>query len=277
MKEDIIMMEQWCTADVFITNNKKEDTKMNTPKKAKLTLDEAMTIINNASTENKIEITSVGQTNYVIKIDDTNYIVYIPDDVRVSFYIKDMLNKLHLNKSDTYNFTFVSKSPDALWGAELDNYTIIDDDFYKVCYGLNINIDILYNMVDTPNKIELDDKKLRNMLTKARFTGCLYNLFGGYGYTINNNNIIWYIPDDIDFDTNKLYSIMLDAYYDDREGILNHLDRDQIDKTDNEDYDNEIKLNIHVVSNKKVFDTDFIILINDVNEHQKMLAYMHII
>lgn len=270
----------WIEADSIIlgtNNNKKEDTKMTTPKKDKLTFAEAMTIINNASTENKIEITDGVYLSYIIKIDDTNYIIYVPDDSKYLGF-SDFKYKLHLNTNDTYNFTIVAKSPFVLLVAELEKYDNMTAKLCSLFREININIDILYDMVDTPSKIELDDTKLRNMLTKARFTGCLYELFDcGYGYTINNNNIIWYIPDDIDFDANKLYHIMYNAYACKYKDVLNHLDKNKIDKIDEYSFKDEITLNIHVVSNKKIFDTDFIFIIRDVKESYKILTYVHIV
>lgn len=274
--EDTIMMT---------TNNKKEDTKMTTNKKAKLTFTEAMTIINNASAEDKTEIAwtktilSIHKSNinYVIKIDDTNYIVYIPDEDLFAG-IDRVKEVCQFNTSDTYNVTVVSKSAEALWGAEFDIWHKVEARIYNFedIPNPNINIDILYDLVDTSNKIELDDKKLRNMLTKARFTGSLYELFEGwdlgYGYTINNNNIIWYIPDDCQIHNDDLCCLMASADWGDQSHILDHLDRNQIDKGITK---NEIALNIHVVSNKKIFDTDFIIHIHAPITFQGIFAYIH--
>ena len=123
----------WVKTDGIILgtkNNKKEDTKMTTPKKDKLTFAEAMTLINNASTENKIEVTDEEDTYYIIKIDDTNYIVYAPDAAIAYIDILLICNKLHINNSDAYNFTFVAKSPRALWNIEIDIYDSIDDGYY---------------------------------------------------------------------------------------------------------------------------------------------------
>ena len=272
--EDTIMMT---------TNNKKEDTKMTTNKKAKLTIDEAMTIINNASAENKIKITfKTKHTNYAIKIDDTNYIVYTPDDEDQFAGIDYVKKACQFNTSDTYNVTVVSKSTEALWDAQYDIVHKIEarDHNLEHIPNANINIDILYDMIDTSNKVELDDKKLRNMLTKARFTGCLYDLSEGfvcgheygYGYTINNNNIIWYVPDDCQIGNDDLCYIMQLAHWGDERHILDHLDRNQIDRCITK---NEITLNVHVVSNKKVFDTDFIIYISDPITSQHIFAYIH--
>ena len=274
--EDTIMMT---------ANNKKEDTKMTTNKKAKLTIDEAMTIINNASAEDKIEITwskhiwsfHKNNINYVIKIDDTNYIVYVPDEDWFAG-IDRVKEACQFNTSDTYNVTVVSKSTTALWDAEFDLWHKVEAQMYnfETIPNTNINIDILYDLADTSNKIELDDKKLRNMLTKARFTGSLYELFEnwdwGYGYTINNNNIIWYIPDDCQIHNDDLCCLMMSAYGGDERHILDHLDRNQIDRCITK---NEITLNIHVVSNKKIFDTDFIIYISDAVTSQNIYAYIH--
>lgn len=265
-------------------NTQKEDIKMTTNKKAKLTLAEAMTIINNASTENKIEVAYKDEyedkLSYIIKIDDTNYIIYIPhipdpeDDGSETHYINIRrmieMNKLQLNTTDTYNFTIVSKSPGTLWEAQWDHSWKISTRIHPEVYDFNINIDILYDMIDNPNNIELDDKKLRNMLTKARFTGSLYELFDcGYGCTINNYNIIWYIPDDIDFDSKRLFRIINDAEDWRYEGIFDRLGRDHFDSIMD-----KIDLNIHVVSNKKILDNDFILGIND--DFIRM-AYVHVV
>lgn len=265
----------WVKADgiILCTNNKKEDTKMTTPKKAKLTFAEAMTIINNAPTENKIEDPDKDGISYIIKIDDTNYIIYAPGYAYISISWIQM--KLHLNKRDAYNFTVVSKSPRLLWNVELDTYHRIEDGYYNFLQGFNINVDILYDLVDTPNKIELDDKKARKMLTKARFTGCLYELFnGGYGYTINNNNILWYIPDDYylnNEDINKRpYYMTYDTLRDEPISLLDHIDSSQFDGGFMKD---KISINVYAISNKKVFDTDFILCIKD--KGQKILAYVH--
>lgn len=259
-------------------NTQKEDTKMTTNKKNKLTLAEAMTIINNASTENKIEVTYEDRLSYIIKIDDTNYIIYVPapvDDGMLDHYINIRkmikLNKLQLNTADTYNFTFVSKSSYILWQASRDRSW--KEPYYSdtEVYNFNINIDILYDMLDNPNNIELDDKKLRNMLTKARFTGSLYELFDcGYGCTINTNNIIWYIPDDIDFDSDRLKRIMDDAMDWTYEGIFDRLGRNHYDGG----VMDKIDLNIHVVSNKKIFDTDFLI---GIMTYYVRMAYVHVV
>ena len=263
----------WVKADDIIIgtkNNKKEDTKMTTHKKTKLTFAEAMTIINNASAEDKIEVTDRKGAYYIIKIDDNNYIVYAPDAKMPSINLPWICNKLHINTKDTYNFTIVVKSPVALWDIELDIYDYIEDGYYTFLEGFNINIDILYDLVDTSNKIELDDKKARSMLTKARFTGCLYDLFdGGYGYTINNNNVLWYIPDDYylnDEDINKRpYYMMYDTFSDEPISLLDHIDSSQFDggsnPLDGDFMKDKISINVYAISNKKVFDTDFIVCI----------------
>lgn len=276
MKEDTIMLVEG-TGIIKTTTNKKEDTMMMpiNNKHDKLTLADAMTIINNASVENKFKLIIERYlcANYIVKIDSTNYIIYIPDDSKHIMQLWELGDIVHINKNYTYNFTVVSKSPYVLLTAERYNSSIRSKSYDAFGYR-NINFDIILDTLDNPNKLELDDKKLRNILAKARLMNSLYDFVGGCGYTINNNNILWYIPEDTKMFSGRHKTKNLDKIVTMPEinKILDHIDIESLSLDHSAD---EITLNIMAISNKKIFNTDFIIRVYVDSKEQYVYIYVH--